>query len=117
MKAICVLVLAALAVGALASDAARAASADNGKAAWTKFGCWQCHGTIGQGSSITSQGKVLTATAMSYEAFAAFVRNTMGAMPPYSEAVLSNQDLEDMHAYLKSLPKPANYKSIPLLNQ
>jgi hypothetical protein len=32
------------------------------------------------------------------------------------EAVLSNEDLADIHAYLQSIPKAADYKSIPLLN-
>jgi hypothetical protein len=45
------------------------------------------------------------------------VRSTDRAMPPYSEAVLSNEELTDIHAYLQSIPKPADYKSIPLLNQ
>jgi hypothetical protein len=36
-------------------------------------------------------------------------------MPPYREAVLPNQDLEDIHAYLSSVPKPTDYKTIPLL--
>ena len=47
----------------------------------------------------------------------AFVRTTNRTMPPYREAVLSNEDLADIYAYLQSLPKPADYKSIPLLNQ
>jgi transketolase len=33
----------------------------------------------------------------------------------YREAVLPNQDLEDIHAYLSSVPKPTDYKTIPLL--
>ena len=38
-------------------------------------------------------------------------------MPPYSEKILSNEDLADMHAYLSTIPKPKDYKSIPLLSQ
>ncbi len=52
-----------------------------------------------------------------YETFAAFVRTTNRAMPPYREQVLSNADLADIYAYLQSVPKPADYKSIPLLEQ
>ena len=52
---------------------------------------------------------------MPIETFTAFVRTTNRAMPPYSEAILSNGDLEDIHAYLQTIPKPA--ESIPLLNQ
>ena len=47
----------------------------------------------------------------------AFVRTTNRAMPPYREVVLPNEDLADIHAYLQSIPKPASYKTIPLLNQ
>ena len=45
------------------------------------------------------------------------MRTTNGAMPPYSEKILPNDDLEDIHAYLSSIPKPKDYKSIPLLSQ
>ena len=31
--------------------------------------------------------------------------------------LLSNGDLEDIHAYLQTIPKPADHKNIPLLNQ
>ena len=108
---------AAIAVGLmLGSGAAFAASAEKGKALFMKNGCWQCHGTQGQGSVATSAGKVLAPDTMPLETFIAFVRTTNRAMPPYREAILSNEDLTDIHAYLESIPKPANYKTIPLLN-
>ena len=108
--------LAALAAGlVLGPGAALAASAEKGKVAYMKHGCFQCHGTLGQGSVITSAGKVLTNTALPLESFTAFVRTTNRAMPPYSEKILSNEDLADIYAYLKSVPKPADYKTIPLL--
>jgi hypothetical protein len=37
-------------------------------------------------------------------------------MPPYREAVLPNEDLADIYAYLQSVPKTPDYKTIPLLN-
>ena len=73
-----------------------------------------CHGIAGQGG-VT--GPKLAPDPMPVEAFTAFVRTTDRAMPPYREAVLSNEDLADIHAYLQSIPKPADYKCIPLLNQ
>jgi len=110
--------LAALVAGLLIGQgAAIGASAEKGKAAFMKAGCWQCHGTQGQGSVVTSGGKVLAPDPMPFEAFTAFVRTTNRAMPPYREAVLSNEDLADIYAYLQSIPKPADYKSIPLLKQ
>ena len=112
-------VLAAVAAGtvALVSGSAFAADAVKGKADFMKYGCWQCHGTEGQGSAITSAGKVLAPDPMPLDTFVAFVRSTDRAMPPYSEKVLSNEDLADMHAYLAAIPKAKDYKSIPLLNQ
>jgi mono/diheme cytochrome c family protein len=108
--------LAALAAGLLIGQgAAIGASAEKGKAAFMQFGCWQCHGTQGQGSVVTSGGKVLAPDPMPFEAFTAFVRTTNRAMPPYSEAVLSNEDLANIYAYLQSIPKTIDYKSIPLL--
>ena len=101
----------------LGQAAAHAASAEKGKTLFIRYGCFQCHGTIGQGSVITSAGKVLTNTALPLEAFQAFVRTTNRAMPPYSEKILSNEDLADIYAYLQSIPKAADYKTIPLLNQ
>jgi mono/diheme cytochrome c family protein len=110
--------VAAFALGQVAVDAAAAAgSPDKGKDAFVKRGCYLCHGTVGQGSTGTSGGKVLYDTKLPIEAFIAFVRGTNRAMPPYSEKVLSDGDLTDIYAYLTSLPKPADYKTIPLLSQ
>ena len=49
-------------------------------------------------------------------ALAAFVRHTRGAMPLYQEAILSSDDLADIHARLQLLPRAQDYKNIPLLN-
>jgi ubiquinol-cytochrome c reductase cytochrome c subunit len=94
-----------------AGDAAR------GKLQVVKHGCWQCHGFRGQGSVASSGGKVLAPDPLPWEAFSAFVRSTNRAMPPFSEKILPNRDLEDIYAYLQSVPKTADYKSIPLLAQ
>ena len=96
-------------------SAAMAASAESGNTAYVKFGCWQCHGTQGQGSIMTSGGKRLAPDPLPWEAFSGFVRSTNRAMPPYSEAILSNADLADIYAYLQSIPKPPDVNSIPLL--
>jgi ubiquinol-cytochrome c reductase cytochrome c subunit len=107
--------LAAVAAGlAIGHGAAVAASAENGKRAYMKAGCWQCHGTVGQGGI---NGPKLAPEPMPQETFVSFVRTTNRAMPPYREPVLPNEDLADIYAYLQSIPKPADYKSIPLLNQ
>ena len=99
----------------LANGAALAASVENGKIAYVKNGCWQCHGLLGQGSLITSNGTVLAAGPLSFEIFKNFVRSTNRAMPPYREAILSDADLADIYAYLQSIPKSPDANSIPLL--
>jgi ubiquinol-cytochrome c reductase cytochrome c subunit len=107
--------LAALAVGlVLGCGAALAASAENGKVAYMKYGCWGCHGMVGQGG-VT--GPKLAPEPMPQETFVSFVRTTNRTMPPYREPVLPDADLADIYAYLQSVPKAADYKSIPLLNQ
>ncbi len=88
-------------------------SADKGKQAFVKNGCWGCHGFVGQGGIA---GPKLAPDTKPIEYFQAFVRHTNGLMPPYSEKILSNQDLTDIHAYLKSIPKGPDYKTLPLLN-
>jgi len=105
--------LAVVAVFLAAPLALAAGSAEKGKAAFVQHGCWQCHGFQGQGG-VT--GPKLAPNPIPPEAFSAFVRFTNGGMPPYQKAILSDADLADIHAYLQSIPKAPDYKSIPLLN-
>lgn len=108
--------LSALIMGLTGPTAVFAASAEHGKKAFIQSGCWQCHGTMGQGSIMTSAGKRLAPDPLPWEAFSGFVRSTNRAMPPYSEKILSDSDLADIYAYLQSIPKPPNSAAIPLLN-
>ncbi|HXX25948.1 MAG TPA: cytochrome c [Pseudolabrys sp.] len=104
-----------LAVFLIGQGAAFAASAEHGKAAFIRHGCWECHGTMGQGSIATSGGKRLAPDPLPWGTFADFVRSTNGAMPPFSDKILSDGDLADIYAYLQSIPKPPDIASIPLL--
>ena len=108
--------LAAIAAGlVLAQGSALAADAARGKTLFTqKYGCYQCHGTEGQGSPVT--GKQLAPNPLPYEALSAFVRTTSREMPPFKEVVLPEADLADIYAYLQSIKPGPDYKSIPLLN-
>jgi ubiquinol-cytochrome c reductase cytochrome c subunit len=106
--------LAALAAGLVLGEAsAVAASAENGKAAFIKNGCWQCHGERGQGGIA---GAKLAPDPIPFETLSNFVRTTNRAMPPFREEILSNEVLADIYAYLQSIPKGPDPKSIPLLN-
>lgn len=112
IKSLAVLLLWCGGVGAALAQAP-SGSAEKGKAAFVQNGCWQCHGFVGQGGIA---GVKLAPDPKPVEYIQAFVRNSVGPMPKYSEKILSNQDLIDIHAYLKSIPKGPDYKSIPLLN-
>lgn len=105
---------AALAVGlVLGLGPAFAADAGKGKDLYVKNGCWQCHGTVGQGGVA---GPKIAPDPIPAEALVSFLRNSNRAMPPYREAILPNADVADIHAYLASVPKPGDYKTIPILN-
>ncbi|HXW29654.1 MAG TPA: cytochrome c [Xanthobacteraceae bacterium] len=107
--------LAAVAAGLFAAQSTGfAASAENGKRVFMRVGCWQCHGTVGQGG-VT--GPKLAPDPLAFDALSGFVRSTNRAMPPYREQVLSNNDLADIYAYLQSIPKGPDPVNIPLLNQ
>jgi len=106
--------LAAVAATLVAgSGTVLAADAQKGKASFMKYGCWQCHGMQGQGSPIT--GPKLAPNPIAYDAMSAFIRNSNRQMPPYKEAVLPNEDLQDIHAYLSSIPPSPDPKTIDLL--
>jgi mono/diheme cytochrome c family protein len=91
-------------------------NADKGKRLFTSYGCYECHGYLGQGSTQTG-GARIGPPAISLQAVVEYVRHPTGQMPPYSDRVVSDQDLADIYAYLKSQPQPPPAKDIPLLNQ
>jgi len=105
--------LAAIAAGLVFGLASGSSASEKGKQLFVKNGCWQCHGFVGQGGVA---GPALAPNVMPLEAMSNFVRNSNRSMPPYKEAILSDADLKEIHAYLVALPKPADPKSIPLLN-
>jgi mono/diheme cytochrome c family protein len=90
------------------------ANAQNGRKLFVKYGCYECHGYEAQGSIAT--GPRLGPDPLPLDAFKAYVRKPAGEMPPYTDKVVSDQDLADIHAFLESLPQPKPAKDIPLLN-
>jgi ubiquinol-cytochrome c reductase cytochrome c subunit len=89
-------------------------NADNGKKNFDKYGCYSCHGHLGQGSSA---GARLAPRPIAAAALIAYVRHPAGQMPPYTNKVISDAELADIHAYLASVPEPPPANCIPLLNQ
>jgi mono/diheme cytochrome c family protein len=118
MKRIPLLVLtmsATLILGAAAeSQAPAAGNATNGKRLFETDGCYQCHGYAAQGGR---DGPRLAATALNVQALVRYVRRPFGAMPAFTDKVLSDQDLTDIHTYLKAFPPAKPARDIPLLDQ
>lgn len=93
-----------------------AGNAESGKKIFTRDGCYECHGHEGQGAA-QGAGPRIGPPQISLEGFLAYVRQPAGQMPPYTAKVISDQELSDIYAYLRSKPKAAPAKDIPLLNQ
>jgi mono/diheme cytochrome c family protein len=100
---------------AFAAQAAPQGDATKGKADFERVGCWQCHGHQGQGGR--EGPRIADPVPLAWPALQAWVRTTSGDMPPYTPKVLPDQELIDIYAYLQSVPKAPDYKSIPLLSQ
>jgi mono/diheme cytochrome c family protein len=88
----------------------QSAEAERGKQVYLKYGCYQCHGRQGQGSSA---GARLAPSPMPLAAFARYVRQPRGEMPPYTAKVVTDQELADIHAFLRSVPRPPAVASLP----
>jgi ubiquinol-cytochrome c reductase cytochrome c subunit len=104
----------AVLIAALAWGQASTGNGENGKKLFVKFGCYTCHGYQGQGGSA---GARLAPRPIAVAALIAYVRHPSGSMPPFTDKVISNAELTDIHAYLASVPPPPAVKDIPLLNQ
>ncbi|MBZ5656250.1 MAG: cytochrome c [Acidobacteriia bacterium] len=87
---------------------------EKGKQLYTSSGCYECHGREGQGSRFS--GPRLGPPPISLGGFTEYTRQPRGQMPPYTSKVLSDAELEEIYAFLKSIPQPPPAKSIPLLN-
>ena len=102
----------AVTLGAQAPPPAPAGNAENGKKLFNSVGCFQCHGYEAQGGG----GARLAPNPLAYAALAKYVRAPTGQMPPYTTKVLSDQQLADIYAFLKTIPAPPPVESIPILN-
>ena len=87
------------------SSAADGPNADRGFETYMRVGCFECHGTVGQGPI---SGPKLAPDPLPMEAIRAYIRTPAEVMPPYVESVLSDADVADIHAYLESIPEGPN---------
>jgi mono/diheme cytochrome c family protein len=102
------------AAGVLLASSAFAADPTKGKEIYVKVGCYACHGYDAQGAAT---GPKLAPDPMPPDALASYIRNSAPTlMPPYSEKVLGDAEVADIHAYLASIKKSPSAKDIPLLS-
>jgi len=106
--------IAALLLAALAVAQDNPGNAENGRRIFLKIGCYECHGTVGQG---TIAGARLGPPRLNLDGVRRYVRRPGGQMPAFTDKVLSDSELADIFAYLKSVPEPKAVKDIPLLAQ
>ncbi len=112
------IVLAALTLATTAAAQPAAPSAGNsahGRQVYIADGCYQCHGVQGQGEGTT--GPRLAAPPLAFEDFARQLRRPRDSMPVYTAVVLSDAQLQDIYAYMQSMPKAKTVAEIPLLNR
>jgi mono/diheme cytochrome c family protein len=88
--------------------------AAKGKQLFVNNGCYQCHGREGQGGAA---GARIAPRPVPLKVMIAYVRHPTGQMPPVTAKVVSDADLADIYAFLKTIPEPKPVKDIPLLNQ
>ena len=99
---------------AFAQENAPAGSAERGHRAFLKYQCYTCHGTVGQGGE-RGAGPRLLPNLFPWMAFSMQTRTPRQDMPAYRKQHVSDRELADIYAYVRSIKPPPDLKSIPLL--
>ena len=114
MKRITIMMMVLALLTSLAVAQTKTGDSTNGKRLFTRNGCYQCHGTVGQGGLA---GPRLAQTKLTLAGFTSYVRNPRpGNMPPYRSKVMTDKELADVYAYIQSVPPPVPLADIPILN-
>ena len=93
------------------AQAAPKGDVENGKKIYSSYGCYQCHGYVGQGGA----GARLAPRPAAFAGFARYIRQPTGQMPPYTVKVVSDQEVADIYAFLLTIPAPPAVNTIPIL--
>ena len=107
------LLFAAFLLTALVWAQDSAGNPEAGKRLYMNKGCYQCHGTVGQG---TIAGARIGPPPLNAQGLIRYVRRPAGQMPAFTEKVMSDRELTDVYAFLKTIPAPKPSKDVPLLN-
>jgi ubiquinol-cytochrome c reductase cytochrome c subunit len=112
-----IFIAAAALLGAAAPAFAADAPAGDPKAGLKTFisvGCYQCHGVQGQGGG--KSGPRLAPGPLPRDAIERQLRAPRDRMPIYTAEVLSDSQMNDIIAYLNTIPAAKPASTIPLLN-
>lgn len=91
------------------TPSAPSGNADNGRRLYLQKACYYCHGTDGQGGMPYPR---IARVQRGLDNFIRYVRQP-ARMAAYSDRVVSDAELADIHAFLRGLPEP---KATPLLD-
>jgi len=105
--------LSVFVAGAAEAQTTPKGDAKAGLTEFRKFGCYSCHGIVGQGT--LRDGPRLNAAALGYPAVLAQLRTPRYEMPAYTTVQISDSGVADIYAYLSSVPKGPDPKSIKAL--
>ena len=113
MRTVATLIVLFLFTPIASADQGAAPNVDKGKRLYTSNACYFCHGTIGQGLAIN--GARIGPPQRALAGFTAYVRKPAGAMPAFTDKILSDADLAEIFAFLRTMPAAKAAKDIPLL--
>jgi mono/diheme cytochrome c family protein len=87
-------------------------SPETGRTLFASVGCWQCHGTSGQGGG--AAGPRIAPSGLPFGGFVQQLRKPVNQMIPYSAKILSDEQAADLFAFIQT-QKREDPKQIPLL--
>ena len=114
LSAVILAVLVAGPTPAVAQEPPSGSDTKLGQRLFRAIGCWECHGSAAQGGG--TAGPRLAATALPYGAFLRQLRVPRNAMPPYEPKIVTDSEVADIFAYVRSIAEPKPAKDIPLLD-
>ena len=108
-------------IGLLIGVSARAqdtppGDAAEGKRLFLADGCFLCHGRAGEGGALNGPAPILAKTELPFEGFVGQLRQPIQDMPAYSEKVMSEKQIADIYAFVRSLPGPRPIEDVPILS-
>ena len=109
----CLVSAALLSVIGISAAADKPTSGTRGKQLYMATGCYQCHGTRGEGGG--NAGPRLAPGPLPLEGFTLQLRHPRARMPVYTAVVMPDSDVADIYAYLLTIPKGKTAAEIPLL--